>query len=142
MNLNKFKETIQLAGPASAPRAHAAIPLDQAQTAPPALLDSDGREEDHRVQVPAEARRVKALTAVSVEEAWLLQAAGVSGLGTPHAGSAPRSCCYLAFSLLSSCLSVIQGKQVSHDLHESGMDQTMQWAQCGGGKGQAPRGWN
>lgn len=43
---------------------------------------------------------------------------------------------------LSSCLSVTQGKQLSHDLCESSMDQTMQRAQCGGGKGRAPRGWS
>ena len=37
------------------------------QTAPPALLDSDGREEDRRVQVPAEARQLKALR---VQRPW------------------------------------------------------------------------
>lgn len=42
----------------------------------------------------------------------------MSGLRSPHAGSAPWSCCSLAFSLLFPRLSATQAKQVSHDLRE------------------------
>lgn len=56
MNLNKFKET-----------KHSACQSCQRPAGacghPTRPLDSDGREEDHRVQVPAEARQVKALAA-------------------------------------------------------------------------------